>query len=179
MSTLDSLLVDAIEKNDIPTVSSLIEKGVNVNNSLSPLSCAAKRGRVEIMTMLLDAGADIDAGSHTQNTPCFAAIAYGRSDALKLLLDRGARIDASFLKAAMQFRQFRREAILLLLLDAGAPLDDVTDDLIYIAASSVALLNRLLARNVNVSALKNRHGDTLCHQVILDPLARSASTSMS
>jgi ankyrin repeat protein len=61
-STLESLLLKAIETNDIPTVSLLIEKGVNVNYIPSPLAVAAERGYVEIMTMLLDAGADIDEG---------------------------------------------------------------------------------------------------------------------
>jgi ankyrin repeat protein len=119
------------------------------------------------MTMLLDAGADVNAGSRTQNTACYAAIANDRFDALKLLLDRGAKIDASFLKAAAQFAQ--NEAIFLLLLDAGAPVDSLTNDelmKLVSASSSVAVLKRLLARNVNVSALKGKFGHTLCHQVI-------------
>jgi ankyrin repeat protein len=56
------LLIDAIEKNDIPTASSLISSGsVNLNGEPWPLHRAAEHGRVEIMTMLLDAGADINA----------------------------------------------------------------------------------------------------------------------
>jgi ankyrin repeat protein len=167
MSTLESLLVNAIEKNDIPTVSSLIEKGVSFDSVPSPLFWATKAGHIEIMTMLLDAGADVNAGSRTQNTACYAACAYQRSDALKLLLERGARINhGSFLKAAATRP---KEEVLVLLLDAGAPLDKLTNyDLMNLVAtpSSVAVLKRLLARNVNVSALKDIFGRTLCHHVL-------------
>jgi ankyrin repeat protein len=169
MSTLEYLLYNAIEKNDIAIVPSLIEKGVSFDSVPSPLSWAAKAGHIEIMTMLLDAGADVNAGSRIQNTACYAAIAYERSAALKLLLDRGARIDASFLKAAVQSTQ--NEAIFLSLLDAGAPVDNLTnEELMHLVAAqaSVAVLKKLLARNVNVSALKNRYGDSLCHHVILN-----------
>jgi ankyrin repeat protein len=55
-------LIDAIEKNDTATASSLISSGsVNLNGEPWPLHRAAEHGRVEIMTMLLDAGADINA----------------------------------------------------------------------------------------------------------------------
>jgi ankyrin repeat protein len=168
MSTLESLLLKAIEKNDISAVSSLIEKGVNVNDSPSPLHRAAALGHIEIMTALLDAGADIDAGPKSRNAACYAAIANDRFDALKLLLDRGAKIDASLLKAAVQFAQ--NEAIFLLLLDAGAPFGNLTSDFVMnlvAAPSSVAVLKRLLARNVNVCALKGVFGRTLCHRVIM------------
>jgi ankyrin repeat protein len=167
-STLESLLLKAIETNDIPTVSLLIEKGVNVNYIPSPLAVAAERGYVEIMTMLLDAGADINEGFRIERTACFYAIANERFDALKLLLDRGAKIDASILKAAARYTQ--NEEITLLLLDADAPLDNLTNDELMnlvAAQSSLAVLKRLLALNVNVSALKGMFDRTLCHRVIM------------
>jgi ankyrin repeat protein len=62
MTNVRSKLIDAIEKNDTATASSLISSGsVNLNGEPWPLHRAAEHGRVEIMTMLLDAGADINA----------------------------------------------------------------------------------------------------------------------
>jgi ankyrin repeat protein len=167
-STLESLLLKAIETNDIPTVSLLIEKGVNVNYIPSPLAVAAERGYVEIMTMLLDAGADIDKGIQANDSACNVAIRRQHGRALKLLLDRGAKINASILKAAAQYTQ--NEEITLLLLDADAPLDNLTNDELMnlvAAQSSLAVLKQLLALNVNVSALKGMFDRTLCHRVIM------------
>jgi hypothetical protein len=60
MIDLDEELIGAIDKNDTVTASSLISSGsVNLNGKLWPLHHAAERGRVESMSMLLDAGADI------------------------------------------------------------------------------------------------------------------------
>jgi ankyrin repeat protein len=61
-------LLDAIENNDIAIASSIIESGggANLNSTPSPLHCAARLGRVEIMTLLLDAGADINAVNEAQ-----------------------------------------------------------------------------------------------------------------
>jgi ankyrin repeat protein len=161
-STLESLLLKAIETNDIPTVSSLIERGVNVNCIPSPLCRAAEHGHVEIMTMLLDAGADIDKGIQANDSACHVAIRRQHDRALKLLLDRGAKIDASFLKTAATPP---KEEIVLLLLDADAPLDNLTNDELMnlvAAQSSVAVLKRLLARNVDVCALKGLHMAVHC-----------------
>jgi ankyrin repeat protein len=90
--TTCGVLIDAIEKNDIPTVSSLISSGsVNLNGEPWPLHRAAEHGRVEIMTMLLDAGADINAVKY-RYTACHIAILNNQFDALKLLVERGANL---------------------------------------------------------------------------------------
>jgi ankyrin repeat protein len=69
------LLLDAIDKNDIATASSLISSGsVNLNGEPLPLHRAAEHGRVEIMTMLLDAGAEINAFDKRHRTACYFAI---------------------------------------------------------------------------------------------------------
>jgi ankyrin repeat protein len=74
------LLIDAIEKNDISTVSSLISSGsMNLNGEPLPLHRAAEHGRVEIMTMLLDAGADINASISKLTTYCLSYRNLGQS----------------------------------------------------------------------------------------------------
>jgi ankyrin repeat protein len=87
-------LIDAINKNDTATASSLISSGsVNLNCEPLPLHRATRQGRVEIMTMLLDAGADINAGEEGRNTACHVAMCE-RVNLMrfKLLVERGANL---------------------------------------------------------------------------------------
>jgi ankyrin repeat protein len=162
-------LSDAIHKNDTVTASSLISSGsVNLNDEPLPLHHAAQRGRVEIMTMLLDAGADINAVDKYRYTACHFAIANDQFDALKLLVERGANgvVDdegRSLLATVAQYDKDERFAILLL--DAGAPLDGLSPANLLELVTRVAVFNRLLARGVNFTAMRGVDGATLCHYV--------------
>jgi ankyrin repeat protein len=163
-------LISAINKNDTATASSLISSGsMNSNGDPWPLRHAALRGRVEIMTMLLDAGADINAVEKNRNTACQVAIWYDQFDALKLLVERGANIDVvdsngdSMLSFVASLNRNKRFAILLL--DAGAPLDGLSPFHLMRLVKSVAVFNRLLARGVNFTAMRDNDSATLCHYV--------------
>jgi ankyrin repeat protein len=126
------LLIDDIEKNDIPTASSLILSGsVNLNDEPWPLHHAAEHGRVEIMTMLLDAGADINAITKYRNTACHIAILNNQFDALKLLVERGANLavvdsNGDSLLSQAAHNTDNDERFVILLLDAGAPIDGLS-----------------------------------------------------
>jgi ankyrin repeat protein len=165
-------LIDAIEKNDIATASSLISSGsLNLNGNPLPLHCAARRGRVEIMTLLLDAGADINAvDTRTRrHTLCHVAIWGNHFDALKLLVERGADLDVESDSngplLATVARYGRSERFANLLLDAGAPIDGLSTGDLMTLVKSVAVLNRLMARGVNLTAMRDEDGVTLCHHV--------------
>jgi ankyrin repeat protein len=158
-------LIDAIKENDIPTVSSLISSGsVNLNGEPLPLHLAALRGRVEIMTMLLDAGVDINAVTEYQHTVCHMAILNNQFDALKLLVERGANLGVvpSLLSTA---RYVTDERFVILLLDAGAPIDGLSNGLVMELVKSVAVFNRLVARGFNFTVMRDERGATLCHHV--------------
>jgi ankyrin repeat protein len=161
----------AIASNVVLKASSLICNGcLNGSSSPLPLIHAAALGRLEIMTLLVDGGANMDAINNTsyQKTACDAAVRNNQFDALKLLVDRGANVravqsaDHSLLKAAAQYGDDR---MTLLLLDAGAPLNSLTHhDLMNLVASpkSVDVLARLLRRGVDVSALRDIDKNSLC-----------------
>jgi ankyrin repeat protein len=69
----------------------LIAKGADVNKTgWAPLHYAATRGHVQVMTLLLDNHAYIDAGSPNGTTPLMMAAFYGTPSAVKLLLEAGA-----------------------------------------------------------------------------------------
>lgn len=59
-------------------------------NVESALHCAALRGRVEILYMLLAAKAPVNAADDAGNTPLLLAIAQGHATAARALLDAGA-----------------------------------------------------------------------------------------
>jgi ankyrin repeat protein len=164
-------LVNAIKMNDTTTASSLISSGsVNLNISPWPLHFAARYGRVAIMTMLLDAGADINAVDNIQRTACHIAILCDQFDALKFLVERGANlgvVDSDGRSVLSRVAEpDRNERFALLLLDAGAPLDGLSPFHLMRLVKSVAVFNRLLARGVNFTAMRDADGATLCHHVV-------------
>jgi ankyrin repeat protein len=162
-------LLDAIRKNDTAAASSLISSGsVNLNCEPLPLHCAAEHDRVEIMTMLLDAGADINAVDKSQFTACHVAIVENQFDALKLLVERGANlgvVDSDGRSLLSTARYVTNERFVILLLDAGAPIDGLSNGLVMALVKSVAVFNRLVARGVNFTAMRGERGATLCHHV--------------
>jgi ankyrin repeat protein len=162
--TTSKKLINAINKNDTATASSLISSGsVNLNGEPWPLHHATDLGRVEIMTMLLDAGADVNAVDEDRNTACLVAIDENKFDALKLLVERGANLGVvnsdghSLLSIVANYCTDERFAILLL--DAGAPLDGLSiGELMDLGVKSVAVFNRLMARGVNFTAMRDESG---------------------
>jgi ankyrin repeat protein len=60
----------------------------------TPLFLAAMEGSLEVIEVLLEAGADIDANRHDDNALCIA-ISRGRKEIVALLLDKGANVNAS------------------------------------------------------------------------------------
>jgi ankyrin repeat protein len=169
----DDVLVDAIERNDIAAASALIASGVNINGRSRPLHRAAALGRVEIMALLVDAGVDIDAVDEHQMSACHIAIFGRHFDALKLLVERGASLADEDAAASLFFAVARSnqhdDRILVLLLDADASIVGLAqDELVRMLARSrsVAVLTRLLARGVDVAALRDHLGNSVCHSVL-------------
>ncbi|XP_046973073.1 protein fem-1 homolog A isoform X3 [Vanessa cardui] len=61
-------------------------------HSVTPLWCAAVAGRMQILRILADAGADINAGSDSGSTPVRSACFMTHLDVVKFLVERGADI---------------------------------------------------------------------------------------
>lgn len=69
----------------------LIERDADVNKpGWAPLHYAATNGHIQIMQMLLDNHAYIDAASPNGSTPLMMAAMYGNASAVKMLLEAGA-----------------------------------------------------------------------------------------
>ena len=87
-------LTTAIEANDISAVRAALDHGIDIDDvpvfeGTSPLRQAAYEGKVEIVRLLLDRGADID-GFDGWSTPLDAAAENDQAAVIELLLARGA-----------------------------------------------------------------------------------------
>ena len=78
-------------EGELEICAQLIAKGADVNKTgWTPLHYAATRGRLDVMRLLLENYAYIDAASPNGSTPLMMAAQYGTDEAVKLLLDEGA-----------------------------------------------------------------------------------------
>ena len=90
-----AVLARAIASGNLDTVKQAL-KGVrrlddqNPESGSTPLSDAAVRGNVDIVRLLLDRGASINATNRDGNTPLIGAAFLCRAEVVKLLLEKGA-----------------------------------------------------------------------------------------
>lgn len=101
-----SPLIISIRSGDVTTVKSMIDAGEDVNElsrdligyqhwRITPLIGASVSGNLEIMELLIEAGADVDKKDEWGDTPLMAAVAFDHIRAARLLLENGADIDAT------------------------------------------------------------------------------------
>jgi ankyrin repeat protein len=128
--TIKILLLNAIDFNAPKDVLRLIEQkeGVNLEESIyiqgyKPLAYAARENRLEIATILLDAGAEVNGLTQYHYSPLYAAARFGHVEMVELLLGNNANVDSrDFWGQTPLYRasETERVEIVKLLLDAGA-----------------------------------------------------------
>lgn len=179
-------VVKAIRFGDADRVASLLAGGrVDVNEKrryfvdvgwddwATPLRLAARFGRAEMASMLLDSGARIDAVSGILGeTACHTAAFYGRADVIDLLIARGAnlalpaigRVNRTALDIAIQGCY---ERVIIALIAAGAPLETLSPATLCRAATvSVPVATSLLAHNICIAPLCAHGGGTALHEFV-------------
>jgi uncharacterized protein len=88
-------LMMAALKGNIVFAKRLIARGADVNKTgWTPLHYAATGGHVEMMKLLLENHAYIDAESPNKTTPLMMAAQYGNAASVQLLIDEGADMAA-------------------------------------------------------------------------------------
>lgn len=87
----ESPLMLAALKGQVPLVRQLIARGARINHpGWAPLHYAASGGGVEVIRVLLEHHAYIDAESPNRTTPLMMAARYDSEESIRLLLDEGA-----------------------------------------------------------------------------------------
>lgn len=91
---------DAVRSGNAKEVRRLLTADSSIANAVTstgdmPLNIACWAGALDVVELLLDAGANIEASNSQSMTPLRAAIYMMKPDVVKLLLDRGARTDSS------------------------------------------------------------------------------------
>ena len=73
----------------------LIEKGADLNakTDATPLHLACRSGRNEIVALLLESGAEVDARTESGRTPLHVAASKNSLDVARLLIKHGAHTD--------------------------------------------------------------------------------------
>jgi len=92
-------LYDAVRNNRIEEVKRLVKAGAKVNTEgngglKTPLHVALLNNNVDVLRILLGAGAYVDDRNHNQSTPLHVAARHGNTEAIRLLLKHGANVNA-------------------------------------------------------------------------------------
>ncbi len=142
-----TLLHLAILAEQIECVKTLINKNANVNihstkgpvptqlinrswrnRIYTPLHCAAHVGNINIINLLLDAGADIDSTyQNDESTPLHLAAWFGYPNCVQLLIDKGAQINKTNLAGSTPVHSAawrEKPECLNLLINRGAAFED-------------------------------------------------------
>ena len=127
-------LVEAAGEGDVSKVQELLDQGINVNYTLpetqTPLIAAVQNGHFEVVKLLLDRGATLDAVE--SQTTLHIAVFRGNKEITQLLLDRGVEVEATLRNGATAlhvaiFVEDNLE-IVKLLLDRGAAVNAAISD---------------------------------------------------
>ncbi|CAI0652615.1 unnamed protein product [Colletotrichum noveboracense] len=129
-----SPLALAVISDHVEVVGLLLDEKASISNMDSDqhaLTLAARYGRVEIMRLLLDANADLEAEDGNGETPLTMAASKGHDGVLQLLIDRKANIEATGRNGSSPLAIAAYEGhvrISRLLLDHGANANARDDD---------------------------------------------------
>lgn len=109
----------------------LLDLGADANaatdgRGITPLHVAARGGHADVVRLLLEWGARVDAPTAEGQTPLMFAVAARREPVVRLLLDHGANVRATDRAGATPLHwaaQECAEAVARWWLDQGAPVD--------------------------------------------------------
>lgn len=166
------ILFWAVLSNQKDEVVRLIQEGASVNESIypiTPLCLAAKHGNLEMATLLLKEGANIDQARLDHSTPLYIATKRGHLEMVKLLLEKGANInqaddlDKTPLYIASKNGHLK---IVEALLQKGADINQADyygETPLFSAAINghLGVVNALLKANAQIAKVNFKHIDLL------------------
>eukprot|EP00798_Chlamydomonas_sp_ICE-L_P001802 gene1802-biopygen14623 len=176
--SLDRQLCQSSRRGDANEVVSLLERGANVNSTVSgthntPLHISALNGYVECIKALLDSGAEVDKPNIEGSTPLHAAASEGHEECIKALLDSGAEVDKTNKHGRTPLHQAalnEHVECIKVLLDSGGEVNRKTsrgNTPLHVAVwqGRVECVMALLCRGADVN-MKNTQGQTALYLVL-------------
>jgi ankyrin repeat protein len=169
---LDNLF-DAVNAGDVARVQRLLADGADLSGVDvfgTALHRAVASGQLYIANMLIDAGADLEAGGEpAQSHPLHLAALKNDAAMASLLIDRGAEIDSrdSWGRTPLMIAASNRGVnVAEVLLDEGA--DPTAEETVYrdtaihyaTLAGDTEMVSLLLARGVDVNLLSDHAGES-------------------
>lgn len=164
-------LGDAIQQNDVATVRTMLAEGASVNGPLDgggkpPLVSAAELGHTEIVRLLLERGARIEAVDKDGDTALANAAWKGHAETVRLLLQNGANVNSAsaFRNTPLLLAVRRSSQTSRLLIENGADVRSANKDgetpLGSAAYNGLTdILGLLLDKGADIEAV-DKYGDT-------------------
>jgi ankyrin len=165
-------LEQAIRGGQIDTIRQYIEKGVDINQAfeqgITPLHVAVINNQEAIVTLLINAGAQIQAADETTGaTPLHLAAAYGRENIMKLLLNKGADKDCAMkfgLTPLLLAAQFGQSQVVQVLIEKKTNINHTDEEgfsaLHFAAQNGNEVIARLLINHGANPGLPDRNNAT-------------------
>ena len=190
---------DAIKRNDIKTVHTLLDKGMNVNehfeSDFTALHYAAGwvNCNIEIVRLLVKSGADIDSVNIHGLTPLHKAAARGCAKIVRFLIEKGANINKRTNDdwAPLHFAaRYGKHEVVRLLLDLGSDINVHAKPRIYRGEALVhggtplkiaqknghIIIARMIKEAEEKRNLTVKKSDSSISQISTDPLKPTMTT---
>lgn len=171
-------IFDAVQQGNLARVRRFLQADRRYANEIGPygnqpLHTAADSGRLEVVRMLVAAGADVNGIGRRQDrwTPLFNAVTHGQTDVVRFLLANGAAVDPkdNIGNTPLAFAADNRAEIAEILLAAGAnandrrqPQDGWTPMFTAVHHSALDAM-RVLMRHAADLDLRANNGDAVIH----------------
>lgn len=156
--SMDMML--AAQSGNIDKAKKLLAQGVTITPN--DLRVAAGAGKIEMVTLLLNAGADVNARMIGGWSALGAAARYGDINLVQLLVNKGAKVDAEAVGQAVQVGHLD---IAKYLLDKGANINEV-----YGADEKYSLPGKTILMSAAAGLDSNDH-NTIAMRMIKGPTA--------
>ena len=182
-------ICDAARNGSVLGVQHFLENGVSVDETKdvyrnTALHRAVKRGHIDVVRLLVERGANIEAKESDKSTPLYLAAMLGHTDIARYLLDCGANIESQgyYKRTPLSVATFYKNIdVFRLLIERGANIearDSDEETILHVACSSMPInvdesneirfeiVCHLLERGANLSA-RNREGCTPLHEATM------------
>ena len=169
MSDKNAQLIQAAKDGNLPAVQTALSEGAEVNardttHGGTPLIWTSYNSHAEVIKLLLEKGAEINAKANNGATALMMAAYQGHTEIIKLLLEKGADVNAKSkdgITALWQAAQNGHTEVVKLLLEKGAEVNAKDTDggtALMVASESghTEVVKLLLDKGADVSAKDNK-----------------------